>query len=324
MLVAALAIVIGLVVLMWSADRFVEGAAAIAKNLGMPPLLIGMLIMGFGTSAPEMLVSAMAAVNGNPSLALGNAYGSDIANIALVLGVTAVIAPIAVQSSILRKELPLLTLVSLVAGYQLFDGYISQLEAGVLLALFILFTIWSIREAKKKKSDSLDRELSEQLEENRLTLGVGFLWLVIGLLFLVLSSRTLVWGAVTVAKYCGLSDLVIGLTIVSVGTSLPELAASVAAVRKNEHDMALGNVIGSNMFNTLVVVAIAGLIHPMSVSSEIFTRDWSLLMVLTVGLFIMGYGFKKPGTINRVEGAILLASFVGYMFVIFLGATGGV
>ena len=183
--------------------------------------------------------------------------------------------------------------------------------------------LWSIMQAKKEEKDSLDDGLTEEIASNKLSLSRGIIWIVIGLLFLIISSKILVWGAIEIAHSFGVSDLVIGLTIVSIGTSLPELAASVAAVRKNEHDMALGNIIGSNMFNTLIVVAIAGIIHPMDVSStpEIFTRDWALLITLTLGLFIMGYGFKKPGSINRYEGAILLSVFAGYMVVIFLSST---
>lgn len=319
MLLPSLAIIIGLIALMWSADRFVEGASATAKHLGMSPFLIGMLIMGFGTSAPEMIVSAMAALSGNPELALGNAYGSDIANIALVLGVTAIINPIAVDKNILRKDLPILTIVTFIAGYQLYDGYISQLDALILMGIFILFIVWTIVKAKNKGKDSIDEDVIHQLDEIHLSLIAGLIWVIIGLILLVFSSKILVWGAVSVAKYFGLSDLVIGLTIVSVGTSLPELAASIAAVRKNEHDMAFGNIIGSNMFNTLTVVAIAGIIKPMNVSPEILTRDWMLLITLTLSLFVMGYGFKKPGSINRIEGTILLSVFIGYMFVIFLG-----
>ena len=319
MLLPSLAIIIGLIALMWSADRFVEGASATAKHLGMSPFLIGMLIMGFGTSAPEMIVSAMAALSGNPELALGNAYGSDIANIALVLGVTAIINPIAVDKNILRKDLPILTIVTFIAGYQLYDGYISQLDALILMGIFILFIVWTIVKAKNKGKDSIDEDVIHQLDEIHLSLIAGLIWVIIGLILLVVSSKILVWGAVSVAKYFGLSDLVIGLTIVSVGTSLPELAASIAAVRKNEHDMAFGNIIGSNMFNTLTVVAIAGIIKPMNVSPEILTRDWMLLITLTLSLFVMGYGFKKPGSINRIEGTILLSVFIGYMFVIFLG-----
>ncbi|WP_272962524.1 calcium/sodium antiporter, partial [Alcanivorax jadensis] len=236
MLLAIAAVIAGLIVLVWSADKFVEGAAGTAAHAGMPPLLIGMLIVGFGTSAPEMVVSAMAALDGNPSLALGNAYGSNISNIALILGVVAVMSPIALNSAVLKKELPVLTLVTLLAGYQLLDGSISRVDAWVLLAVLGLLMGWSIYAAMSGKGDVLAGEVETDLAEHPLPLKTALFWLVVGLALLVASSRLLVWGAVDIAQSLGVSDLVIGLTIVAIGTSLPELASSIAAVRKGEHD----------------------------------------------------------------------------------------
>lgn len=312
MSMAFVAILVGLVVLVWSADRFVEGAAATARHFGMPALLIGMVIVGFGTSAPEMVVSALAATQGNPGIALGNAYGSNITNIALILGVTALISPILVQSQVLRRELPLLTIVSFLAAWQLWDGQLSRLDAVSLLLIFVVLMSWTVWQGMQKKMDQFAVEMDVELAQQPMPLKPAVLWLVAGLILLIISSRMLVWGAVTIAQSLGVSDLIIGLTIVAVGTSLPELASSVIAARKGEHDIALGNIIGSNLFNTLAVVGIAGVIHPMAVSPEVLSRDMLVMIALTVSLFVIGYGFKKPGLINRLEGTLLLMAFLAY------------
>lgn len=312
MLIASLAILAGLALLVWSADRFVEGSAAAAGHFGMPPLLIGMVVVGFGTSAPEMVVSALAASQGNPGLALGNAYGSNITNIALILGITALLAPIAVHSQVMRKELPILTLITLAAAWLLFDGDLSRADAGILLAMFAGLLGWSIWSGMKKPEDAMAAEIDAELKAHAMPIRKAVFWLVVGLILLFVSSRILVWGAVDLATGFGVSDLVIGLTIVAIGTSLPELASSVIAARKGEHDLALGNILGSNLFNTLAVVGIAGMISPMAVASDVLTRDIPVMVALTVALFVLGYGFRGPGRINRVEGAGLLAAFVGY------------
>ena len=312
MLIASLAILAGLALLVWSADRFVEGSAATAGHFGMPPLLIGMVVVGFGTSAPEMVVSALAASQGNPGLALGNAYGSNITNIALILGITAVIAPIAVHSQVMRKELPILALVTLAAAWLLFDGELSRLDAAGLLVLFALLLGWSIWSGMRKTDDAFATEMDAELATHPMPIRNAMLWLVVGLVLLIISSRILVWGAVDLATRFGVSDLVIGLTIVAIGTSLPELASSIIAARKGEHDLALGNILGSNLFNTLAVVGIAGSIAPMAVANEVLIRDIPVMVGLTLALFVLGYGFRGPGRINRVEGVGLLAIFVGY------------
>lgn len=312
MLLAVSAVIVGLALLVWSADRFIEGAATTAGYFGMPPLLIGMVIVGFGTSAPEMAVSALSALQGNPGLALGNAYGSNITNIALILGTTALISPIAVHSSVLRKELPILTAVTALAVWQLWDGTISRNESVILLLVFAVLMAWIIREGMARPADPLGAEIEQELAEKTMPLSRALTWLIVGLLLLIASSRILVWGAVTIASDLGVSDLVIGLTVVAVGTSLPELASSLIATRKGEHDIALGNVIGSNLFNTLAVVGIAGSISPMTVGPEVLTRDVAVMSALTLSLFIFAYGFRGQGRINRVEGTLLLTVFVGY------------
>jgi cation:H+ antiporter len=312
MITAFLAIAFGLALLVWSADRFVDGSAATARYFGMPPLLIGMVVVGFGTSAPEMVVSAISASQGNPGIALGNAYGSNITNIALILGLTSLISPIAVHSQVLRKELPILTAITALAAWQLWDGDVTRTEALVLLGVFSGLMTWTIMQGLRGKADPLGSEMEQQLQVHAMPLNRALIWLVVGLVLLVVSSRILVWGAVKIAQGFGVSDLIIGLTIVAIGTSLPELASSIIALRKGEHDLALGNVIGSNLFNTLAVVGIAGVIHPMSVGPEVFSRDILVMAVLTISLFVIGYGFRGPGRINRFEGAVLLACYVGY------------
>ncbi|PLY14257.1 MAG: calcium/sodium antiporter [Sedimenticola sp.] len=313
MIPAFLALIVGLALLVWSANRFVEGSAAAARHFGMSPLLIGMVIVGFGTSAPEMMVSAIAASQGNPEIALGNAYGSNITNIALILGLTALISPIAVQSQVLRKELPILAVITGLAAWQLWDGVITRMDALVLLVVFSGVMGWTIWQGTKKKSDTLGMEMEQELEHQAMPLRQAMTWLIIGLLLLIISSRILIWGAVEIAHGFGVSDLIIGLTIIAVGTSLPELASSIIAIRKKEHDIALGNVLGSNLFNTLAVVGIAGIIQPMSVGPEVFSRDILVMSALTLSLFVFGYGFKGFGRINRFEGATLLACYIGYM-----------
>lgn len=310
---AILAILGGLALLVWSADRFVDGAAATAGHAGMPSLLIGMVIVGFGTSAPEMVVSAMAALDGNPDLAIGNALGSNIANTGLVLGVTALVAPIAVHSKIIRRELPLLFAIGLGVGLMLWDDALTRAESLVLLAGFFGLIGWSVVAALRGHGDPLEAETVQALESHAMPPGRALFWLVAGLVLLIVSSRSLVWGAVTIAEALGVSDLIIGLTIVALGTSLPELAASVAAARKGEHDIAIGNVVGSNMFNLLAVVGIAGVIAPMpSLAPEVLTRDWPVMMALFAALFVMGYGLRGQGRINRLEGALLLVAFAAY------------
>lgn len=316
MLLPVIAVLAGLAVLVWSADRFVNGAANTAKHFSLPSLLIGILIIGFGTSAPELVVSVLAASQGNPGIALGNAFGSNISNIALILGITAIISPIAVTSDILRRTLPMLTLATLATAAILWNLAISRQNALFLLILFAFIMAWTIRQSLKDqrrgKQDELlvevDQEFSELMPLNR-----SLLWVVVGLVLLIASSRVLVWGAVSIAQSLGVSDLIIGLTIVAVGTSLPELASSIIAARKGEHDMAVGNILGSNLFNTLSVVGLAGVIHPLNIDANVLYRDVGLMLALTCVLFLFGFGFKgRQGRINRWEGGVLILTYLLY------------
>jgi len=314
-----IAIIAGLGLLSWSADRFVTGASGLARGFGVAPLIIGLTIVAFGTSAPEMLVSAMAAWQNNSGIAIGNAVGSNIANMALVLGVSALIAPLTVHSQTLNREYPLMLVVMLVALALLWNGVLSRLDGSILLAGMVVLVFWTIHLARSAPADDpLETEFTAKLPE---TVPVGATWwlLLSGLILLLISSRLLVWGAVGIAQAFGVSDLVIGLTIVAVGTSLPELAASVAAVRKGEHDIAVGNVVGSNLFNILAVLGIAGVIGPGGFDAAVLTRDFPLMIGLAIALYIMARGLRNSGhgSIRRWAGGVLVAVFVSYQLWIF-------
>ncbi|MBI1422716.1 MAG: calcium/sodium antiporter [Gammaproteobacteria bacterium] len=316
LLISILAIVGGFVLLVWGADRFVHGAAATARNLGVSTLVIGLTIVGFGTSAPELLVSAMAAMSHNSGLAVGNAIGSNITNVGLVIGVTAIISPLVVNSGTLRREFPLLFVVMLLTLALLLDHRLGRIDGIILLSSLGVLIFWMVRlgmggERKEPMTTEYEQEIP------KVSLGKALLWTAIGLGVLLISSRILVYGAVNIAHMLGVSDLIIGLTIVAIGTSLPELAASIMSALKNEPDIALGNVIGSNMFNLLGVLGLPGAISPLDIDPEVLTRDYSFMIALTIAMFFFAYGFKKPGQINRLEGGILLGIYVAYMVVLY-------
>lgn len=307
-------LIVGLVALVWSADKFVDGASGVAKHYGMPPLLIGMVIVGFGTSAPELVVSALAALEGNAGIALGNAYGSNISNIGLILGVTALMMPISVHSQVLKKELPLLTLVTLISIALIYDLNLTRVDAIIFLLVFVGLMSWTIWQGLQNKKDAFATEMEVELSEmGTVSIKKSSLLLGVGLVLLIISSRVLVFGAVGIATALGVSDIMIGLTIVAIGTSLPELASSIIAAKKGEPDIALGNVLGSNLFNSLAVVGLAGVIHPLSFEREILYRDVMVMLAITLILFVFGYGFRRQGRINRFEGGFLLASYLGYL-----------
>jgi cation:H+ antiporter len=316
-------LVVGLALLIWSAERFVFGASAVARNLNVSPLLIGVIVVGFGTSAPEMLVSSLAAWQGNPGLSIGNAIGSNITNIALIVGLAAVIRPLAVHSQVLRRELPILLAAMLTGWVLLSNGRIERVDGVLLLLAFAAMLYWMISVARRGQADGEDPLAGLPLEDGRepVSNARATTWLVVGLVVLLASSRLLVIGAVDLAQLWGVSDLVIGLTIVAIGTSLPELAAAAAASVKREDDIAIGNVVGSNTFNTLGVLGLPGVIAPGPFAPEVLTRDVPIMVLLTVALFAMSYGSGagSSGRINRLEGAILLTSFVGYQWLLFAG-----
>ena len=316
MLLPLTAIVLGFAVVIWSADRFIAGASGLARNLGVSPLVIGLTIVGFGTSAPEMLISVFSALEDSPGLAIGNALGSNITNIALILGATALVTPLAVHSQTLRRELPLLILISLGAFGLLLDGTLSLWDGILLLVGLMIVMGWIIRTAlSARPSDPMQAEFESEVPV--MPTGKALFWLVIGLVLLLLSSRIAVWGAVEIAQALGVSDLIIGLTIVAIGTSLPELAASVVSAIKGQADIAIGNVIGSNMFNLLGVLALPGILAPSVVDPDVLSRDYPIMLGLTVTLFVMAFGFRGPGRINRLEGGLLLSAFIAYQTLLF-------
>ena len=319
------AIVIAIAILVWSADRFVYGAAGTAKHLKVSPLIIGLVIMGFGTSAPEMMVSSLAALEGSPSIGIGNAIGSNIANIALVLGFTALIMPITVRSEILRREFPLLLAITAATGIILMDYSLDRVDGAILLTSLIVLLFWLIQSGKSNNNsesqDSLSTEVSAELIEEipqNLPIGWAIFWTITGFAFLLISSKVIVSSAVEIAEIFKVSELIIGLTIIAIGTSLPELAASITAARKNEHDMAIGNIIGSNLFNILGVLALPGLIAPSIIEESVLNRDFTVMLSLTVLLYLMATIFKSDSkSIGRIEGAILLTCFVSYLWLLF-------
>jgi cation:H+ antiporter len=312
MLFAAAAILIGLVILVWGADRFVLGAAALASSLGISPLLIGLTVVGFGTSAPEILIATIAALNGSPGIAIGNALGSNIANIALILGATAIFVPLTMRSDLLRRELPLLLAVTLAAFLLLSDGRLGPDDGAMLLTGLVLSMLLLVRISLQRSNHDPLAEGFEADIPSSLTTTAATGWFLLGLAALIVGSRLLVWGAVEVAVALGVSELVIGLTIVAVGTSLPELAAAIMSALKGQHELAIGNVVGSNIWNLLAVLGIPGLLAPGAVPAEVISRDMPVMLALTLALFVMGYSAKTHGTINRLEGGLLLASFIAY------------
>lgn len=313
LLYPAISLIIGLIILVWSADKFVLGAASTALNFGMSPLLIGLTIVSFGTSAPEIVVAIMATIDDSGTLAVGNAIGSNIANIALVLGATALIAPLPVKDSVRSKELPLMLAVTVIAGAVLFNLKLDVIDSIILFAALLISLVLFAR----FQQDMADHE-DEEIE--KLSTSSSIFWLLFGLVLLVASSKALVWGATQIAEGFGVSDLVIGLTIVAIGTSLPELAASIASALRGHHDIAIGNIIGSNIFNIGAVMSIPALAGTIELSSEVFIRDYSLMLALSVLLLAFCF-MRKPASVKRFEGIVLLGIYTGYMALLYLTST---
>ena len=318
MILPILTIVISLVLLAISADKFVEGASSVAYTFGVSPLLIGLTIVSFGTSAPEILIAVMSATSGSSAIAVGNAIGSNIANIALILGAASLFMPIPVESSVLRREIPLLLGVALFSTALLIDLHLSVIDGVVLIVTLLLCLGWLVWQSQSQSKDSIAGEYEHKVEEQPKT-GKAALITIIALLVLLLSSRTLVWAAVEIARAANVSELMIGLSIIAVGTSLPELAATIAAVLRREFGLAIGNVVGSNIFNALAVLGVVALLAPGDVDAMVRNRDAVIHIALTVALFIFCVGWKKNnGRINRFEGFLFLAAFVTYQVFLYL------
>lgn len=323
MIMSSLAVILGLALLTYGADRFVLGASGLARSLGMSPLLIGLTIVAFATSAPELLVAVIAAWQGATGLAIGNAVGSNIANIGLVLGVTAIITPLVVHSGTIKREFPLMFAALILALLLIWDGDLNRLDGAILaIALLLMISLMVYLGKRSASSDPLKQEFEHEIagELAGLTLRTTIIWLLLGLILLLAGSQLLVRGAVDIAQSLGVSDLVIGLTIVAVGTSLPELATSVMSAIKGEQDIALGNVIGSNMFNILGVLCVPGLIRPEAVRPEVMSRDFPIMLLMSALMFFMAYGFRRADRITRFNGVVLLAGFISYQLILFKSA----
>lgn len=322
MLIAVAAIIAGFAILIWSADLFIVGAAAIARNMGMSPIVIGMTIVSIGTSAPEVLVSLTAAFTGAGELAIGNAIGSNIANIGMVLGITLLVTPFVVLQSAVKKEMLILLAVTAVAGAMLADNLLSGMEGGVLLAALALVMTYLLR--SQAEDTKLQEETKDEHPQELPTLR-AWLTFAAGLALLIGSSRLLVWGAVFAAQSLGVSELLIGLTIIAIGTSLPELAATVTSARRGHTEIAIGNVIGSNLFNLLAVMAIPGIVSSQTLASEVINRDYPVMALLTVMLasavYIGGRRRKAPAGyayLGRIVGWVLLTSYALYYYLLYL------
>jgi cation:H+ antiporter len=302
-----IAILAGFIGLVWSADRFVDSSASIANNLGVPKLLIGLTVVAFGTSAPEIVVSISASLRGAGEIAIGNALGSNLANMGLVLGITALVAPIVVKSYILKQEIPIMLAVMGIAGWFLYNGHLTRLEGIILVSLMIPLMAWFIYSKK---------QLAEEEDDiTSMATGIACVWFFIGLTVLVASAEGLVWGATSVATSFGISPLIIGLTIVAVGTSLPELAASVISALKGHHDIAIGNIIGSNIFNLLLVAGIPVIIEPLIMDEAVFYRDYLSMLGLSIvlcAILLCGLFIKKAASLGRLSGILLLILYAGY------------
>ncbi len=311
-----LALIAGILGLLWGADRFVTGSAGAARNFGVSPMVIGLTLVSVGTSAPEIIVSINAALSNVGEMAVGNALGSNLANIGLVLGITALIAPLPVQKHLLKEESPVLLLITALAGLCLYNGFLGRGES-ISLALLVIPLLVLI--VKYKKSNPNPEALEEAEDIPELTMATAGLWFVIGLAVLLISARVTVWGAQSIAVYMGISELVIGLTVVAIGTSLPELAASVISAMRGHHDIALGNVFGSNLFNLMLVMTSAGAISPMALNAQVFSRDFAamcfmtLLMIALVALALRQN--PQRARLSRTMGLLLLAGY-GFYYVL--------
>lgn len=312
--------IIGCVLLGFGASRFIKSSAIIGRRLGMSSLMLGMLLVGFGTSLPEILVSVIAASRGNAELAIGNAIGSNIANCGVVVSIVALISPIAIHSRLLKREFPIMVVVTLVVGLLVWNGYLTRVDGSLLLAALVIYLIWLFFIIPKYDlaHDSLIDEFRHS-EQRQPHIHATVLWWFFGLASLLIGSDLLVSGASKFASWLGISDLVIGLTIVAVGTALPELASSVVAAMNKEHDIAIGNVVGSNIFNLLAVLAMPALISPTKLSNAVRYRDYPIMLGFTLLLWLMAVIPCKKHRLGRLSGFVLLALYVGYIVLLVVG-----
>lgn len=320
MLIPIIQLIGGFLLLVWAADRLVAGAAAAARNLGVSPLIIGLTIVGFGTSAPELVVSAVASYRDNAGLAIGNAIGSNIANMGLVLGLTALVYPLQVESAALKREYPLLLLIMLVCLFMALDLEYSRVDGWLMLVGLLAVIRWLVRLGiQRPPTDPLAEEFEAEIPVGVPT-SIAVFWLLVGLVVLPISSGFLVEGAVGIARSLHVRETVIGLTIVAFGTSLPELATAVTSALRREDDLAIGNIVGSNMFNLLGVLGIAAVIRPVELMPLLLVRDYPVMFLLTGILFLLASDFRGPGRIGRRSGGALLAIFAAYQAMVWMMA----
>lgn len=319
LILPSLVLLAGLALLVWSSDIFIDGAAATAVHLKISPLIIGVVVLGFGTSAPEILVSILASFDNSPGLAVGNVIGSNIANIGLVLGITAIISPIVVKSSLLKREFPILLAVSILGLLLLLDHELGRLDGIILISMLIIVMTWMIKANKTiDQHDPLVEETIDEINDlPKLSLKKGLIFLAIGLIILIGSAKLMVWGAVEIAQYFAVPDLIIGLTIVAIGTSLPELAAAISAAKKDESDLMIGNILGSNLFNLLAVMAMPALIDPSPVDNSTLAIDYPVMLGMTLAMLIVALPRKGNAIITRGEGTLLIVSYIGYLLLLY-------
>ena len=304
--------VAGLVLLILGAERFVHGAAATARNFGIAPLLIGLTVVAFATSAPEVLVSVVAASRGEPGLAIGNAIGSNIVNIGLVLGMTAIVRPIKLESATLRREMPALLAVTLLTVSLFLDARLTHIDGYVMLTGLVIVMIWLARlGSRSAANDPIKKDFEAEIPDD-VSMKSAVLWVVVGLSTLLLGADWLVTGAMGIAQTLGVSEVVIGITIVAFGTSLPELAVSLISVLKGEYGLAIGNIVGSNIFNLLAVIGIAAAIEPMTLHPSVLSLHIFVMVAFTLVLFAMTYDYDGKARLSRLEGVALLAAFIAY------------
>lgn len=307
---------IGLILLVWSSDLFIDGAASVAKHMSISPLIIGVVVLGFGTSAPEIVVAILASLDNSPGLAIGNVIGSNIANIALVLGATAIISPIIVKSSLLKREFPIVLGITILGLVLMLDNELGTIDGIILLSLLIIVMVWMIRANKQAEgtNDPIVAETQQELDSHpEISYKKSILLLIVGLVILVLSAKLMVWGAVDIAKFFGVSDMIIGLTIVAIGTSLPELAAAITAAKKGEADLMIGNLLGSNLFNLLAVLAMPALLAPSLIGKDTLIIDYPIMLILTLAMLIVALPIKGKSVIGRKIGILFILSFVAYL-----------
>jgi len=318
-------LLLGLALLVWSSDIFIDSAASVAQHLNIAPLIIGVVVLGFGTSSPEMLVAILASLEGSPGLAIGNVVGSNIANIGIILGVTAIVSPIVIKSSLLKREFPILLIISVIGILLMLDNDLDVFDGYILILLLMVVMTWMIHANRTiSPVDPISEETLVELKEHpKMSLSKSWVLLITGLIILIISAKMMVWGAVEIAHFFQVPEMIIGLTIIAIGTSLPELAAAISAARKREADLMIGNIIGSNLFNLLAVMAMPALIAPSLIENTTLIIDYPIMLALTVAMLLVALQRKGNAIITKFEGSLLVISFISYMLLLYFRSING-